>query len=62
MFFAKSEIVKLIGNDHGLLSIWNSKNNPCDKLSYNKETGLKKLEEYENDDIDFYNWGKDWKN
>ena len=50
VFFTKSEIIILIWRlYHAVLLI--QKNDPCHKLSYVKETGAKKVEEFENDEI-----------
>ena len=52
VFFAKLEIIILSWRSyHGVLYIWCPKNDPCHKLSYVKETGVK-VEEFENDEIE----------
>ena len=55
VFFAKSKIIILSWRSyHGVLSLWCPKNEPCHKLSYVKETGVKKVEELENDEIEIF--------
>ena len=53
VFFAKSEVIILSWRSyHGICQFGVQKNRLYNKVSYVKETGVKKVEEFENDQIE----------